>query len=438
MLYDHWRKVVRDYGPRLALQELQTGRSWTFDNLAAAADALPPSESKLCFPTGNDAGFVLEMLRGWRGGLPVCPLEAGQQPPPAANGNFPVQIAHLKLTSATTGQARLVIFSAEQVMADADNIVRTMGLHPGSANVGVISLAHSYGFSNLITPLLLHGIPLVLPGSPLPEVLRESLRTLKEVTLPAVPAMWRTWHDARIPFANVRLGISAGAPLPLPLENDVFERSALKLHNFYGATECGGIAYDRTSQPRTHASLIGTALDGVELTTGMDGCVKVHSRAVGEGYWPEAAMELSEGCFQTSDLADISAAGVFLRGRRTDQINVAGRKLSPERVEDVLRLHPAVQECVVFGVPSEDLERAEEVVACVLVRAPATAEELRQYLLSRLEGWQLPRAWWFVPSLDANSRGKISRNALRQEYLSCTRASNNTSSVVKQDSGTPH
>ena len=53
-------------------------------------------------------------------------------------------------------------------MADAENIVATMGLRPDWPNLGVISLAHSYGFSNLVLPLLLHGIPLILAPVPLP------------------------------------------------------------------------------------------------------------------------------------------------------------------------------------------------------------------------------------------------------------------------------
>ena len=49
-----------------------------------------------------------------------------------------------------------------------------MGLRPDWPNLGVISLAHSYGFSNLVLPLLLHGIPLILAPSPLPEAVRQA------------------------------------------------------------------------------------------------------------------------------------------------------------------------------------------------------------------------------------------------------------------------
>src|SRR5206468_3868811 len=123
--------------------------------------------------------------------------------------------------------------------ADAENIVQTMGLRPEWPNIGMISLAHSYGFSNLVTPLLLHGIPLIVSHSGLPEALRSAMRSGPgSYTVPAVPALWRAWHEAGILSPSICLGISAGAPLPLQLEKEVFECSRFKIHNFYGASEC--------------------------------------------------------------------------------------------------------------------------------------------------------------------------------------------------------
>ncbi len=143
----------------------------------------------------------------------VCPLEPGQSPPEISAP--PKNCAHLKSTSATGGTARFVAFTAEQLVADAENIVATMGLRADWPNLGVISLAHSYGFSNLVLPLLLHGIPLILAPAPLPEIIRRAAENESAITLAAVPAMWRAWHEAKAIPQNVRLAISAGAPLPV-------------------------------------------------------------------------------------------------------------------------------------------------------------------------------------------------------------------------------
>jgi acyl-CoA synthetase (AMP-forming)/AMP-acid ligase II len=346
----------------------------------------------------------------------VCPVESGQATPEFLQ-QLPNGIVHLKTTSATTGAPRMVAFTAEQLAADAENIVATMGLRADWPNLGVISLAHSYGFSNLVLPLLLHGIPLVLAGGSLPETIRRSAATEKAITLAAVPALWQTWHDVDAIPSNVQLAISAGAPLPLGLEQNIFAMGGLKIHNFYGASECGGIAYDATAGPRLDGSCVGAAMRNVELHVADDGCLEVRSRSVGQTYRPEAEPNLCDGVFHTSDLAEISYGLVYLRGRASDQINVAGRKISPEMIEKVLRTHPRVRDCLVFGAPNADRNRGEKIVACVVSKSEASGEMLRQFLLEILPAWQVPRDWQFVESLEVNQRGKLSRAEWRRRYL---------------------
>jgi acyl-coenzyme A synthetase/AMP-(fatty) acid ligase len=411
MLYDRWRQVAAARAGETALLDAASRERWTFRRLAGEAEKTDPGGTDPRHPRGTGASFVLAVLRAWRAGAFTCPLEAGQLEP--AIPVPPPGIVHLKLTSATTGAPRLVAFTAEQLAADADNIVRTMGLRPDWPNLAAISLAHSYGFSNIVLPLLLHGVPFVQMDSTLPEALRVAAALVPDATLPAVPALWRAWHDAGAIPANVRLAISAGAPLPLPLELEVFERSGLKIHNFYGATECGGITYDRSPKPREDTACTGAALDNVTLAVGTDGCLEVRGRAVGETYWPEPAPNLERGVYRASDLVDIEGGSVFLRGRASDLINVAGRKLSPETVERALQAHPGVRECLVFGAPEPDSERGEIIVACV-VGAPLPEQELRRFLLERLADWQVPRRWHWVESLEANPRGKLSRAGWRQ------------------------
>ena len=93
---------------------------------------------------------------------------------------------------------------------------------------------------------------------------------------------------------------------------------------------------------------------------------------------------LGRGRFQTCDLAEFKDGVVYLRGRTNDQINVAGRKVSPATIEQALREHEAVNECLVFGVPSGDADRIDLIVACVTADRRGTTEELKQFLLRKL------------------------------------------------------
>src|SRR5688572_10822736 len=297
MLYERWQRIAREHAGEMAVLDIPAAQTVTFAGLARWVDEAPAPVDNIVFPQGHGLAFVLTVLVAWKHGRVVCPLEAGQSSPVIEA--LPKDCAHLKMTSATTGQARMIAFRQEQLFADAENIVGTMGLRREWPNVGFISLAHSYGFSNLVLPLALFGIPLVLASPPLPEMLRTVAKQVKEFALPAVPALWQAWHEAGALTDNIRLAISAGAPLPMGLETLVF-KGGLKIHNFYGSSECGGIAYDRSESPRADGALAGTALNNVQLQHTAEGLLEVSGPAVAETYWPQPDERLGGGKFLTA------------------------------------------------------------------------------------------------------------------------------------------
>ena len=429
LLLHRWKELVRRHAGEVALADVPAGRTWTFGELDAAGEAAGEGrrESRLAVVGGQDGSFVVETLGAWHRGDVLCPVETGVAPSVAAGGwlqRLPKEIVHVKWTSGSTGEPRAVIFRAEQLVADADNIVSTMKLGREVPNVAAISLAHSYGFSNLVLTLLLHGIPLFLAGSPLPESVRRAMeRAGRPCALPGVPAMWRAWLAAGIPGESVRVAISAGAPLPAELEREAYAKSGVKIHNFLGSSECGGIAYDRTDWPREDAGSVGTAMDGVTLDLEA-GRLVVRGAAVAEGYWPAEADEegvLGGGRFLTADLAAWDGGALHLRGRAGDVINVAGRKVHPSEIEAVVRTVPAVRECVAFAVPEGAATgRAEEIGLCVALDAGGAADPLgaiRAAVAAQLPTWKQPRHWFIDPTLSANERGKIPRHLWRERCL---------------------
>src|SRR5690242_11188416 len=128
MLYERWQKVVQGRKNDIALRDLASGQHWTFAQLQAEAEKSSANHSTMVCPQGNSPEFILAVLRAWRQGVCVCPLDSHQQaravPPP------PAPCCHLKITPASMGAPRAVAFTGEQLAADADNIVATMGLRP--------------------------------------------------------------------------------------------------------------------------------------------------------------------------------------------------------------------------------------------------------------------------------------------------------------------
>jgi len=431
MLYSAWQKIVRWSHDEPAIFAAPAGRPLTFGQLDRRLQDRSPSRSRrplFSNPAGRPVDFLVDTLMAWRDDRPLVPLDSPLTPQLEKSlFSLPALTAHVKVSSGSSGVPRPIAFTADQLAADAAQIIATMGLAPTSTNVAVISLAHSYGFSNLALTLLLHGIPLALAASPLPEAMRISLATHRACTLPAVPAMWRAWHLADILSRYPpRLAISAGAPLDPLLEGQIFSTSGLKIHNFYGASECGGIAYDRTLLPRDPGCPpTGTPMNGVSLAVDPSGKLLVKSPATAIAYvdGPDVtsarpSSKIIGDTFHSTDLARIENGEVFLTGRITDVINLAGRKLDPSVVESSLSRLDGIRHCLVFGIPSTDPTRSEETVACIHPEGSFDLQLTRKEIASSLPSWQMPRHWWITSELVPDLRGKLSRHHWRKRFLS--------------------
>jgi acyl-CoA synthetase (AMP-forming)/AMP-acid ligase II len=97
-------------------------------------------------------------------------------------------------------------------------------------------------------------------------------------------------------------------------------------------------------------------------------------------------------------------------------IITGGENVYPVEVEQVLRLHPAVQEVVVIGVPDE--KWGEGICAVVEWRAgqSATLEELREFARSRIAAYKLPRVLRATPLLPRTPTGKLQRAEVRKQF----------------------
>jgi acyl-coenzyme A synthetase/AMP-(fatty) acid ligase len=321
----------------------------------------------------------------------------------------------IKLTSGTTGAPRAVLFTAAQLEADCDQVCETMGIGEDDVNYGVVAFSHSYGFSNLVTPLLCRGVPLVAAEDALPRAILAGIANSGATVLPAVPAIFQALSGVDGDMPALRLCISAGAPLRTSTAGAFRARFGRKVHTFYGASECGGICYDGDEDECDVPGFVGHPMRGVRIEPLEGGEIRVHSAAVGLGSFPLSPEEdLGGGVFRPSDLLEATAAGWRITGRRTDIINVGGKKVSPAEVEGVLLAHPAVREAVVFGTNAE--ARTQAVCACVVVEGEVSEAELRAYCASRLATWQVPRDITRLDALPVNTRGKINRRELVERF----------------------
>lgn len=392
MLYLRWLDTSRRFACRPAI--FDGGNVVTFAELAAAVESTPRAMEPVIARTGSQA-FFIQVLRAWRDGQAVIPVEK-DAPEPILPRRPLADTRLVKHTPGAAGIPRGIFLTSDQIAADAERLVAAMSMLPEVPNLAVISLAHSYGFSNVVLPLLLHGVPVHIVPVPFPRVIEQAIHQHAAMVIPAVPSMWRAWHRSGIlKNAPICLAISAGAPLSLALEQEVFADAGLKIHNFYGASECGGIAWDATPTPRESTALLGAPLPGVQVEIGSDGRISVTSDAVATCY--DASRDgdhLGDGVYRTRDLGFKDGVGnLHLTGTTGGAINVAGRKISPAKVEAAILSTGLVLHAKVSGIPSIDPERFEEIAVEVDIRPGVSLEDLKSATAAKLQAWEMPRHW---------------------------------------------
>lgn len=117
------------------------------------------------------------------------------------------------------------------------------------------------------------------------------------------------------------------------------------------------------------------------------------------------------------DMATVQADGsIHLIGRGNNCINTGGEKVFPEEVEEVVKTHPAVDDCLVFGV--SDQQFGQKVVAVVETRPGRTVTdvELTEYTRERLAGYKAPREIKFIEQVPRTASGKADYLSARTLY----------------------
>jgi len=107
------------------------------------------------------------------------------------------------------------------------------------------------------------------------------------------------------------------------------------------------------------------------------------------------------------DYATVEADGtITLLGRGSVCINTAGEKVFPEEVEEAVKRHPAVEDCLVVGVP--DPRFGERVVAVASTRGGAKVDpaELIDFTRDHLAGYKVPKSVLVVERVHRAPNGK--------------------------------
>ncbi len=421
MLWHCWLKTVSRMREKPALIHAPDGATLSFsklhENVELLARRLEPARGTcMAFALPNSFHWVELFLATQKSGVTALALDASTPTRIQAGlagklgasflwkqdrlirlktARTKTHAAYYKLTSGSTGLPKIIPCSAANLLADAIQVTKTMKIRPSDRNLGLIPFGHSYGLGNLVLPLIVQGTSIVLAESYLPGQIPDWIHKHHITVFPSVPAVFRILIQlpGKHSLPPLRTAISAGAPLKPETACAFYKRFGLKIHNFYGSSETGGICYDSTGNASLAGRSVGKPLAGVKIKALPENRLQISSRAVA-----------TPSCkFTVADFGKCNRYGeIALLGRSGTAANIGGKKVHPAELESALRSIPGVSDAWATVLHSHGRD-----YLATAVETKKSARALHALLEHKLPAWKLPKRLAVLPAFPRNARGKI-------------------------------
>jgi long-chain acyl-CoA synthetase len=240
----------------------------------------------------------------------------------------------------------------------------------------------------------------------------------------------------RYDTSSLKAVLHAAAPCPADVKAQMIEWWGPIIHEYYAGTEGNGFCYTNSTDWLDHRGTVGKALvgilhivgdDGEEVPTGESGTVYFEGEAASSFEYHNDAEKtagsrdpLGRGWSTLGDVGYVDDDGyLYLTDRKAYMIITGGVNVYPQEAENVLAMHPRVNDVAVFGVPNEDFgEEVKAVVEPVSMdeAGPELERELIAYCKEHLADVKCPRSVDFRVELPRHPTGKLYKRLLKDEY----------------------
>ncbi|WP_460661683.1 AMP-binding protein [Kribbella swartbergensis] len=348
--------------------------------------------------------------------------KAPAAPKPATPGHITI------LTSGTTGTPKAAprVPTALGLAGLTASALNRFGLRSGEPMIICPPLFHGLGLLTSMLALLL-GSPIVLSRRYDARVVLAQVEQTRAGSIVAVPVMLRRMLDlgpaeiARHDLRSLRAVISGASALGAPLAERFIAQFGPILCDAYGSSEIGiatiATSADLIAAPGTVGRpCLGSTVrilddDDKPVPVGRTGRIFAGGGLVFGGYSDGSSKTVVDGLMSTGDLGHLDRAGrLFVDGREDDMIVSGGENVYPVEVEECLARHPAVAEAAVVGVPDDEF--GQRLIGYVVLREPATEEELLDHVKANLARYKTPRQIVTLDEFPRNATGKVLRNRL--------------------------
>jgi len=208
---------------------------------------------------------------------------------------------------------------------------------------------------------------------------------------------------------------SGGAELNPKLVKETLSQLGHVLYNLYGTSEAG-LTMIATPQDLAYSPYtIGRKIKGVRLKVVDEHKREVLTNKVGQFcIQHKRLLSRKTSWIETGDLGYRDQRDYyFLCGRADSMIVSAGENVYPIEVEQILLMHPQVEDAAVIGIRDEQYGQRLKAIVSLVPGTSATEEELFKWLQTRLARYQMPKTIEFVEHLPYTPLGKRDKKQLQ-------------------------
>ncbi|MBY6116037.1 AMP-binding protein [Mameliella alba] len=236
---------------------------------------------------------------------------------------------------------------------------------------------------------------------------------------------------ARYDLSSLRHVVTAGAPFPPEMKEQVVAWWGPVVYEYYGSTETGALTFATSAEARERPGTVGRALPVARLAILDENRNPLPPGEPGEIFGarsdyppfeylnrPEATAEVyHDGLLTSGDVGYLDEDGyLFLNDRKRDMIIAGGVNIYPAHIEAALSAHPQVLDCAVFGIPDPDLGEAVAAAIQTPDGTPPDLDDIRAFLAERVAKYMIPRHFDHETTLPRDPSGKIVKRKLRDPY----------------------